>query len=86
MDEIQQKITVYLEQELHQQVDSFFVKLDKYLGSYLKSLQQSQFDHKLSLEQREKLANSLARILPQATNYINQADNCLQKTQQILIT
>ena len=86
VDEIQQKITVYLEQELHQQVDSFFVKLDKYLGSYLKSLQQSQFDHKLSLEQREKLANSLARILPQATNYINQADNCLQKTQQILIT
>lgn len=85
VDEIQQKITMYLEQELHKQVDNFFVKLDKYLGGYLKSLQQAQADHKLSLEQREKLSHSLARLIPQTTNYINQADNYLEKTQQILI-
>lgn len=85
VDEIQEKITIYTEQELHQQVDDFFVRLDKYLGSYLKSLQQSQSDHKLSLKQREKLSNSLARLVPQATKYINQADHYLEETQQILI-
>ncbi|MGL6339502.1 MAG: dynamin family protein [Waterburya sp.] len=84
VNEIQQKVTVYLEQELHQQVDNFFVKLDNYLGNYLKSLQQAQADHQLSLGQREKLANSLARIVPQTTNYINQTNNYLEKTQQIL--
>lgn len=82
--EIQQKVTEYLGQELNHQVDDFFVKLDGYLSSYLKSLQQAQSDHKLSLEQREKLSNNLARLLPQATKYINQADNYLEKTQSIL--
>jgi hypothetical protein len=84
VNEIQQKVTVYLEQELHQQVDNFFIKLDSYLGNYLTSLQQAQADHQLSLEQREKLANSLARIVPQTTNYLNQTNNYLEKTQQIL--
>jgi hypothetical protein len=84
VDEIKQKVTVYLEQELHQQVDNFFVKLDNYLGNYLKSLQQAQADHQLSLGQREQLANSLATIVPKTTNYINQANNYLEKTQQII--
>jgi hypothetical protein len=84
VNEIQQKVTTYLEQELHEQVDNFFIKLDNYLGNYLKSLQQAQTDHQLSLEQRDKLANSLARIVPQTTNYINRTNNYLEKTQRIL--
>lgn len=85
IDGIQEKITVYLEQDLHQQVDDFFIKLDEYLGGYLSSLQQSQFDHQLSLEQREKLLNSLAQLVPQATDCIDKADEYLGKTQQITI-
>ncbi|MBE9044231.1 dynamin family protein [Pleurocapsales cyanobacterium LEGE 10410] len=84
VDGIQQKITAYLEQELHQQVDSFFIKLDQYLSSYLQSLQQAQADGQLSLSQRESLSNSLARLVPKTTNYINRANNYLAKTQQIL--
>ncbi|MDJ0596265.1 MAG: dynamin family protein [Pleurocapsa sp. MO_226.B13] len=85
IDEIQQKVTVYLEQELHQQVDSFFVKLDRYLGNYLNSLQQSQSDHKLSLEQRDKLGESLGKLVPQTSNCIDKVDNYLEKTQQVII-
>ncbi|MEM7760068.1 MAG: dynamin family protein, partial [Cyanobacteria bacterium P01_A01_bin.40] len=84
IDTIQLKIATYLEQELHQQVDDFFVKLDQYLSNYLQSLQQAQADHQLSLSQRETLANSLSRLKPQATKYIKQTNNYLAKTQQIL--
>ncbi|MEO0836376.1 MAG: hypothetical protein AAFY16_10405, partial [Cyanobacteria bacterium J06642_3] len=66
------------------QVDDFFVKLDQYLSNYLQSLQQSQVDHQLSLSQRETLTNSLDRLVPQTTSYLNQTDNYLAKTQQIL--
>ncbi len=86
IDGIQQKITVYLEQDLHQQVDDFFIKLDRYLGGYLHSLQQSQSDHKLSLEKRESLSNSLAKLVPQTSNCINKTDRYLEKTQNIIIT
>ncbi len=84
IDEIQQKISRYLEQELHQQVDNFFIKLDQYLSNYLQSLQQAKSDHKLSLDQRETLSNSLSRLVPKTTNYINQTNDYLAKTQQIL--
>ena len=84
IDQIQQKITTYLEKELHQQVDDFFVQLDQYLSSYLQSLQQAQSDHKLTLDQRETLSNSLSRLVPQTSNYINQTNNYLVKTQQML--
>ena len=84
IDQIQQKITTYLEQELHQQVDNFFVKLDQYLSSYLQSLQQAQSDHKLTLDQRETLSHSLSKLVPQTTNYIDQTNNYLAKTQQML--
>ena len=85
IDEIQQRITVYLEQELHQQVDSFFIKLDEYLSGYLKSLQQAQSDHQLSLEKRDKLSSSLATLVPQATDCINKAENFLEETRKITI-
>jgi GTPase SAR1 family protein len=85
IDEVQQKITVYLEQELHQQVDEFFVKLDEYLSGYLKNLQQAQCDHQLSLEKREELSSSLAVLVPQATNCIDKAENYLEQTQKIII-
>ena len=85
IDGIQQKINVYIEEDLHQQVDNFFIKLDEYLSSYLQSLQQSQSDHQLSLEKRESLANSLKELLPHATDCINKADNYLEKTRNITV-
>lgn len=85
IDDIQSKVTVYLEQELHRQVDDFFVKLDKYLGNYLSSLQQAQADRQLSLEQRDRLSHDLAKLVPQATNCIDQADNYLAQTRQMIV-
>ena len=79
-----EKIGIYLDEDLQQQVDLFFNKLDEYLGSYLSSLQQSQADHKLSLGQRETLANHLVRLVPKTTNYINRADNYLKQTEKFL--
>ena len=84
IDEIQQRVTLYLEQELHQQVDTFFVKLDRYLGNYLHSLQQAQSDRQLSLEQRDKLGSSLEKLIPQTTSCIEKADNYLQKAQSAI--
>ena len=84
IDDIQQKVTIYIEQELHQQVDSFFMKLDKYLGNYLSSLQQAQSDRQLSLEQRDKLASNLEQLVPKANNYIQRTDDYLEKTQQMV--
>lgn len=81
--EIEQKVTAYLEQELHQQVDNFFVELDRYLSNYLQSLQQAQSDHKLDLGQRENLSNSLSQLVPKTSNYLDRADNYLAKTQEI---
>ena len=83
LDEIKKKISAYIEQDLHQQVDKFFLQLDKYLNSYLDSLQQSQSDHKLSLEERENLAKSLSILLPKTTDYIKQTDDCIRKTNEI---
>ncbi|BAZ43310.1 hypothetical protein NIES4102_03100 [Chondrocystis sp. NIES-4102] len=85
VDAIEQKVSIYLDQELHQQVEQFFVKLDNYLSNYLQNLQQTQSDQKLTLGQREELADTLAVIVPQTTKYILQANNCLEKTQQIFI-
>ena len=82
--EIEKKIEAYIEEDLHKQVDDFFVNLDKYLNRYLDSLQQSQCDRKLSLEAREELASTLARLLPQATKYIECADSYINKTNQII--
>ncbi|MEL6438450.1 MAG: dynamin family protein [Cyanobacteria bacterium J06621_8] len=84
IDAIQQKVTIYLEQELHQQVDRFFSQLDDYLSNYLQSLQQSQTDRQLSLSQRENLAQILSQLLPLTTDYIDQTNNFLAKTQHIL--
>lgn len=81
--EIEQKMTAYLEQELHQQVDNFFVELDRYLSNYLQSLQQAQSDSKLDLGQREILSNSLSQLVPKTSNYLHRADNYLAKTQEI---
>ena len=64
-------MTVNLEQELHQQVDNFFIKQEQYLSNYLQSLQQARADHKLDLGQRTSLSNTLSRLVLQATNYIN---------------
>ena len=84
VDGIKEKITVYLEQDLHQQVDEFFSKLDEYLGGYLKSLQQAQSDHKLSLEKRDRLSHNLTQLVPQATECIDRANNYLKKTREII--
>ena len=81
--EIEQKVTVYLEQELHQQVDNFFVELDRYLSNYLQSLQQAQSDRKLDLGQRATLSNSLSRLVPKTTDYLNRTSNYLAKMQEI---
>ena len=83
IDDIQQKVTVYLEQELHRQVDDFFVKLDRYLGNYLSSLQQAQTDRQLSLEQRDLLSYNLTKLVPQASNCIDKVDNYLAQAKQI---
>lgn len=85
LDNTKQKIIIYLENELQQQVDLFFTNLDKYLGSYLDNLKQSQSDRKLSLEQREKLVKNLGDLVPQANNYINQSDSYLLVTEQFLV-
>ena len=84
IDGIKEKITLYLEKDLHQQVDDFFSKLDEYLSGYLKSLQQAQSDRKLSLEKRDRLSHNLTQLVSQATAYIEQANDCLKKTQAII--
>ena len=81
---IKEKVTVYLEQDLHQQVDDFFSKLDEYLGGYLKSLQQAQADHKLSLERRDRLSHNLTQLVPQATECIDRANIYMKQTQEII--
>lgn len=84
LDDTQQKIIVYLNDELQQQVEEFFTNLDSYLGSYLDNLKQSQSDRQLSLEQREKLARNLGDLVPLANNYIEKSNNYLSITEQFL--
>lgn len=81
---IKDKVRIYIEEQLHKQVDNFFVQLDNYLNTYLKSLQQSQLDHKLSLEQREQLTQLLSELIPQTSDYIAKADIYLAKTDSII--
>jgi len=82
--EIKDRVRAYIEEQLHKQVDSFFVQLDNYLNTYLKSLQQSQSDHKLSLEQREQLTQLLAGLIPQTSDYIAQTNLYLAKAESVL--
>ena len=84
IDEIEREITIYLERELHQQVDDFFIELDRYLSNYLQSLQQAQSDHQLDLGQRETLSHSLSELVPKTSDYLNRTDRYLTKTQQML--
>ena len=81
---IQEQIIIYFDNDLQEQVNIFFGKLDDYLTGYLHSLQQAQIDKKMSLEQRERLSNNLLRLLPQATNCLNKTNNYLEKTKKLL--
>ena len=81
--EIERKVITYLEQELHQQVDDFFIKLDRYLSSYLQSLHQAQSDRELDLGQRKTRSTNLSQLVPKTTDYIERTETCLAKTQQI---
>ena len=83
VEEIERKVTAYLEQELHQQVDNFFIELDRYLSNYLQSLQQAQSDRELNLDRRKTLSTSLSQLVPKTTGYIERTETCLAKTQQI---
>jgi GTPase SAR1 family protein len=84
IDTIKQKITVYLDEDLQDQVDTFFASLDDYLNNYRNNLQQAQATQKLSLEQQLQLSNNLNHLVPQAGNYIQEAENYLELTEQFL--
>jgi hypothetical protein len=84
IDKLQEKILIYLDEDLQQQVDIFFTNLDTYLSSYLSSLQQAQADKQLSLEQREKLVSSLGELVPETGSYLELANNYLKLTEHFL--
>lgn len=84
IDEIKHKLFDYLEEDIQQQVDAFFAKLDDYLGSYLENIRQAQQERELSLEQRTKLNKMLAYLSPKTTDYIEKTNNYIQIAEQLL--
>ena len=84
IDDIKLKLLNYLEEDIQQQVDSFFTSLDEYFGSYLKNIQQVQQSKELSLEQRTKVIKVLYCLLPETTTYIEKTDNYLQIVEELL--
>ena len=84
IDDITLKLLNYLEEDIQQQVDSFFTSLDEYFGSYLKNIQQVQQSKELSLEQRTKIIKFLYCLLPETTTYIEKTDNYLQIAEELL--
>ncbi|VEP18262.1 Dynamin family protein [Hyella patelloides LEGE 07179] len=84
IEEIKQKLLNYLEEDIQQQVDSFFTNLDDYLGSYLKNIKQAQKTRELSLEQRTKVVKILYCLVPETTSYIEKTNNYLQIAEQLI--
>lgn len=84
IDEIGQRLLNYIEEDIQQQVERFFLNLDNYFGSYIKNIQQAQQSKELSLEQRDKLIKMLACLLPKTTEYIEQTETYLQLTEEML--
>ena len=85
IDNVKSKVTQHLEGNLQEQVDHFFAKLDDYLSSYLKNLQQAQSDHQLSLEKRQQLYKQIDALVPEATTYLQKTDKYLEVTQKFLV-
>ncbi len=84
IENVKAKVIQHLEGNLQEQVDHFFAKLDDYLSSYLKNLQQAQIDHQLSLEKRQQLYKQIDALVPEATTYLQKTDKYLEVTQKFL--
>ena len=85
IEEIKKKLYLFLEQDIEQQVDSFFASLDKYLSSYLLNITQAQKTKELSLEQRIRLTKILYSLVPETVHYIDKTNNYIRIVEQLLM-
>lgn len=84
INSINQGINKYLDEDFQERVSEFFKALEDYLGNYRNSLKQAQNDQRLSLEEKEKLVGELGCLVPEATKYVEKADNYLKYTMALM--
>ncbi len=77
INNINQEVNKYLDEDLQQRFDAYFENLDCYLCNYRDNLQQAQEDQKLAQEQKEKLKVELSSLNLEAIAQIKQADKYL---------
>lgn len=81
---LRQEINKYLDEDFQDRVNSFFDNLDTYLGSYRNSLRQAQSDQQLLKEEKDKLANNLNAIVPEAAENIKKCSSHLDLIEYLL--
>ncbi|MDJ0713552.1 MAG: dynamin family protein [Prochloraceae cyanobacterium] len=81
---INRGITEYIDADFQQRVNEYFKRLDAYLCRYRDNLRQTQADRKLSKEKQEQLISNLSYLLPEASKQIDQTENYLEITKQLM--
>lgn len=80
INNINQGINKYLDEDFKQRVDVLFTKLKTYLRNYQDSLKQAQIDQKLLLGKQEQLVNELTSVIPEASEKIKKAEGYIEYT------
>ncbi len=80
INNINQGINKYLDEDFKQRVDLLFTKLKTYLRNYQDSLKQAQIDQKLLLGKQEQLVNELTSVIPEASEKIKKAEGYIEYT------
>jgi hypothetical protein len=84
INSLNQGIITYLDDDFQQQIDDYFQNLEEYLNNYKDSLRQAENDHKLSLEEQQKLKTELQKLNLQVSFQLQETDKYLLFWQKLI--
>lgn len=84
VDNINDQIEQYLNNEFKEEFNRYFNCLDEYLCNYRDSLRQAQEDQKLNLEDQQKLTQDMLTLSSEADGFIQSVDRYLKRTENFL--
>jgi hypothetical protein len=84
LDNINNQIEQYLNNEFKEELNRYFNCLDEYLCNYRDSLRQAEKDQKLNLQDQKKLTDDMLSLSSEADGFIQSVDRYLKRTENFL--
>lgn len=83
VNQLNEEINNYIEQDFQDHVNMYFGGLDKYMRDYRSSLKQAQQDQQLSLGEKKKLVKMLNSLVPQVHSLLKQVYLAAEKLEKL---